>query len=517
MKVLLLLLLLVSPSFGLEFEWEQFTFGPGVDSTTALAADENGVTITGHFEGTSFGLASQGYSDVMVVRFSLDGKMLWKKSFGGAAPDKGTDVTTDSRGNIIVTGFYAGILDVDGKKLTSNGVNDIFVVSISPVGRINWIRSFGGPLNDHTSFVAAGAEVFVTGHFQDNMQCGDQSIVSAGGIDIFLAKLSLTGNVEWCRAIGGFRDQEVAAIALDSLQVYIGGSTDNLAGTPFEAFVASYKITDGTDYWSKFFGSSGYDSVLALDTRNGQLVAGGYFGLFGSRMDLCGKTLPQFGNADAFLAVFSNMGECIKASSMGGSNNDYLRALSIAPNNDVFFTGDFQGITQIGSILKSVGQSDIFLAQTRNIEVLESYRFGSFVNDKGLDIVATHGGLFLAGFAIYQIDFKRPPTNLGGSSDGFLVKFKEVWTPTPLPTSTFTYVPNTPRPVPTGTSTHTPIPADCPGDCNGDGSLSMVEKQACVSIYFSSKPLDFCSKCDINSSGVVEVSEVVSIIMQSCP
>ena len=57
-------------------------------------------------------------------------KKQWTKQLGTSREDYGEDVTTDSSGNIYVTGHTEGGLDGN----TSSGNNDIFLVKYNPSG-----------------------------------------------------------------------------------------------------------------------------------------------------------------------------------------------------------------------------------------------------------------------------------------------------------------------------------------------------------------------------------------------
>jgi hypothetical protein len=76
-------------------------------------------------------------------------------------------------------------------------------------------------------------------------------------------------------------------------------------------------------------------------------------------------------------------------------------------------------------------------------------------------------------------------------------------TPIPSPTPTVT---DTPAPTPT------PTPPPCPGDCNGDGAVSINELITAVNISAGSTPLDACPAADRNGNGRVTIDELIAAV-----
>ena len=76
------------------------------------------------------GNTSLGSKDIFLVKYDSSGTKKWTKQFGTSSSDEGTGVTTDSSGNIYVTGKTSGNLDAN----TSSGGEDIFLVKFNSDG-----------------------------------------------------------------------------------------------------------------------------------------------------------------------------------------------------------------------------------------------------------------------------------------------------------------------------------------------------------------------------------------------
>ena len=92
----------------------------------------NGVTtdssdniyVTGSTEGGLDGNINIGKRDIFLIKYNSSGTKQWTKQQGTSSNDSGRDVTTDSSGNIYVTGYTNGGLDGN----TNSGSYDIFIV-----------------------------------------------------------------------------------------------------------------------------------------------------------------------------------------------------------------------------------------------------------------------------------------------------------------------------------------------------------------------------------------------------
>ncbi|MBI4705509.1 MAG: hypothetical protein HY744_30820 [Deltaproteobacteria bacterium] len=125
------------------------------------------------------------------------GAQLWSKAFGGASI--GYSVAVDGSGSALVTGSFDGTVDFGGGPLTSAGGYDIFVAKLDNAGGHLWSKSFGDASGQGGWAIAAdgSGNVLVTGGFAGAVDFGGGPLTSAGGGDIFVAKLDPSGNPVW--------------------------------------------------------------------------------------------------------------------------------------------------------------------------------------------------------------------------------------------------------------------------------------------------------------------------------
>jgi hypothetical protein len=120
-----------------DLKWVLGFGGAADDRGYAVCLDKEGNSYcTGFFTGKAlFGsdtLVSKGPEDVFVLKCDPYGRLLWVRQFGGDGPDSyadsAQDIFVDSKGRLVVTGFFSGTMDINGKTLTSAGKEDIFLL-----------------------------------------------------------------------------------------------------------------------------------------------------------------------------------------------------------------------------------------------------------------------------------------------------------------------------------------------------------------------------------------------------
>ena len=86
--------------------------------------------MTGVTWGNLDGNTNSGRNDIFLVKYNSSGTKQWTKQLGTSSDDEGNGVSTDSSGNIYVTGWTKGGLDGN----TNSGEYDIFLVKYNSSG-----------------------------------------------------------------------------------------------------------------------------------------------------------------------------------------------------------------------------------------------------------------------------------------------------------------------------------------------------------------------------------------------
>jgi hypothetical protein len=139
-----------------------------------------------------------------------------------------------------------------------------------------WTRQFGSAGHDRATAVAVDASgVYVAGATEGALP----GQTSAGSIDAFLRKYDRAGTELWTRQFGSSAIDEILALAVDASGVYVaGGALGSLAGgqgAPEQhAFVRKYDAA-GTEVWTREFSSGRREQVLGVGVGPSGIYAAG--------------------------------------------------------------------------------------------------------------------------------------------------------------------------------------------------------------------------------------------------
>ena len=213
----------------------------------------------------------------------------WAIEAGSRLNDAGTAIAVDESGNCYVTGSFAGVADFSGTNLTSFGGTDIYVAKYSAVGALQWVRQAGGVVDDVGRAVAVDS----------------------------------SGN---CYVVGDFGWSSGGTANFGNTNVVSAGGTD--------VFVAKYN-PNGDVEWARTYGGGGFDrgNGIAADLQGKVWITG----------------QSGDGNGLAFVVKYSSAGIVQWAQRGGG---DYAAGVAIATDKsgNSFVTGRFSVTGSFGNI-----------------------------------------------------------------------------------------------------------------------------------------------------------------------
>ena len=233
---------------GASLVYSTYLGGSGAENLagrSGIAVDPAGnAYVTGDTQSTDFPLnfalrstksGGQSSLDAYVSKIDPTGSsFVYSTYLGGDEDDNGLGIATDSSGNAYATGrTRSSSFTGSGSTRQLTGTSDAFVAKLNPTGSaFGYLTFIGGVSGDESAnaiVVDASNNAYVTGSAGPGFATvkSVQSYFS-GGDDVFVARLSSAGAVNFSTYLGGSGDEAGLGIAVDSANsIYVTGFTDS--------------------------------------------------------------------------------------------------------------------------------------------------------------------------------------------------------------------------------------------------------------------------------------------------
>jgi hypothetical protein len=391
-----------------DFVWAIQIGSTGTDEGFSVTTDKAGnIYATGTFQDQidfdpgvgTVTLTPYGNYDVYIAKYDASANLIWVRQLGGTSLDSPNGITTDDSANVYTAGYFSGTADFDPEggvaNLTSAGSADIFVSKLDSSGHYVWARNMGGSSVDHGQAVAVDGvgNVYVTGTFTQTADLdpgvGVDNATSGGSTDAFIVKLDNAGDYEWGGGIGKTGADNGNSLIVDGASnVYLtgkftgtvnfdikGGSNTVAAGGASAAYVSKYDSSGNiirVKALTTVGNGTGEGMGLAVDPVNADLILAGGFTLdINCDPSVSNFTLASQGIDDILVARYDSAGTFVYAKSAGGSNSDYVGAISIS-GGYVYMGGTFHSptiafdaITVTNAV--TTGFPDIYVSKLDNL------------------------------------------------------------------------------------------------------------------------------------------------------
>jgi hypothetical protein len=403
-----------------------------------------------------------GASDLFLMKFTKDMKLVWSTLIGGYEAEFpkyakcGKDciwLVGESRsGNFPVTpNAYQSYLIDD---------NDGAILKFSLDGKLLYSSYIGSNGYDVVDDIAIDNEenIWLTGRvlgsdFKTTKDAEQKTNLS--GADSYIAKFDKDGQILYCSYLGGNRDDYAMDIAYNknSNIIAITGYTDSydfpirgnaifpskIAGnSAFDSFVCYFNMK-GELIYSTFFGGAGTDYAEHITEDN---QGGFYFRSFtSSRTILTNYNTFQKENPGIFssyIARINENGEMVWGSFYGGSGTDAMDninnkggGLSVDMEGNVVISGftnsDDLPVTHDAFQTSKKSREDAYVCKfNKNGKLQYSSFFGGSGSDDGRDILISGNKIYVAGWTGSK-DFPVMGEVLSDSISGFQDAFLSVF------------------------------------------------------------------------------------------
>ncbi|MFO0915120.1 MAG: SBBP repeat-containing protein [Pirellulales bacterium] len=207
-----------------------------------LAVSSSGsVYVAGTFDGTvdfdpsaktknvSAGLMTAAF----VLNLDAAGKFKWVTPFVGKTVNGSNgyafaaSVAVDNSGGVVVGGLYRNTVDFNPSSSTTtlNPVGGAYIARLNGTGGLSWAKTLtnagsGGYTSTTALAVDASGSIYVAGGFAGSIDLdpGTPSLIHStnGDTDVFVVKLTASGNFVWGETFGGVRSESALGIDVAS-------------------------------------------------------------------------------------------------------------------------------------------------------------------------------------------------------------------------------------------------------------------------------------------------------------
>ena len=245
--------------------------------TTVSVSAQNGYILAGWTNSFTHGPAG-GDSDFLIYRLDASGNTMWRKNYGGTAPDQIYNYL--SAPQTVIRTSDGGYLLVGYSTSYTNGGNDFLVYKLDANGNKQWRKNYGGQFSEDPLYMDQTAD----GGF---LLTGDTSTYTHGPPDVdrdFLVyKIDAAGNKQWRKNYGGIHGEILTTLlqTSDGGFVLAGWGSSFVHGTPgSDSDLLVYKLdAKGNKQWRKNYGGTysenHFDTLQVQETSDGGYIMQG--------------------------------------------------------------------------------------------------------------------------------------------------------------------------------------------------------------------------------------------------
>jgi hypothetical protein len=259
---------------------------------------------------------------------------LWVSGFEDDVSTNASSVAVDARNDAYLTTLTGGTRKVGGD------------------GAVIWMKPYGTVVTTDDA-----GDVLVSGSFTGTLTLDATTLSSAGGSDVFVARLDTDGNVRHAVALGTTADETVQSIAVDRAgRVVVSGSG---LGT------VALNADDSPAWHTSFYG------YVATDAQNDVLVTGALTG----SVDFGGGALTSAGGKDIFVVKLDEGGSHLFSHRYGDAGSAQEgQAITTDSDGNIVLAGVFDGSVDfgVGTLAPATCPSDAWCAQSGFVTKLDA-------------------------------------------------------------------------------------------------------------------------------------------------
>lgn len=394
-----------------------------------------------------------GDYDAFLCKFDSCGILKWCTYFGTSAYDSGEKITMSNDGNIVFCGYTSGVTSHTTSgcfQASSGGGYDCFLSKINPNGNIIWSTYFGKSGGDFAFEIKVDNfdNVIIGGTTtSSNLYTTPASFqqIKEANTDAFISRFDKNGQLKWCTYYGGNGSEDIHALSIDQNYniIGIGGSYSTNLNTSAGAYqTINDGLMDGyiikldsncVRIFSTYLGGSGIDDLWGNATDAiGNIYIGGHTNSTDFDLTVGAYQTINNGNYDIFVSKFSQTGNFLISTLIGGNLNDINTRMILSSPNEITLLGKSESndFPMLGSpIQPTKGASyDAIIAKFMTINLLPNWTsfYGGNADEDAWDCatISNSNFIFVGGSnsTNYPVSAAAYQPTLNVSGDGIFTK-----------------------------------------------------------------------------------------------
>lgn len=406
--------------------WQKEFGGAQFDKVLkTLRAPDGGLVMAIETQSSDgLGSGNRGGSDILLMKYSTQGKIFWKILLGGSGQEELHDLIPAAGGGYFLAGASGS---ADGDLPGNKGDSDCWVACVSESGRLLWSKTYGGSGYDRALclFQSPEGELYAGG--ESASRNGDCSDLPRGGLDSWLLRLSSQGRLLWEKRFGGSGNEKINRIFLrpdgQLLLVHSSDSRDKDIRQPLGRKDVWITRHDGRGelVWQGSYGGEDHDEM-----HDATLDSLGMLTLAGTSFSRGGHISIQRGEGDGWLMKLAPDGSLLWSATYGGPRGEGFSSLAPTYDGGYIACGMTKSRTGEGDIEFNGGYFDGWVVKVNEYgERVWSRTLGY----EGMDALShvselPEGGYLLSGQTV-QGAAPLPAPGTGGISDGWLINLSD--------------------------------------------------------------------------------------------
>jgi hypothetical protein len=253
--------------------------------------------------GYTYGYGS-GASDICLLKYSMDGDLIWLRTWGGLSFDHGYSIME-----------FGGFLYIVGETWSyGQGSYDVCLLKFDYEGNLIWFNTWGGEDHDYGyGIFGEGDHLYIT---------GETSNFGSGESDICILKYNTQGELVWQSVWGGGDSDVGRDIVVYDRNVYVTGRSESFGEGTSSVILVKLDL-DGKILWNRTWGGFDGDCGRGITAME-------------DRIYITGSTYSHITNSnDVCLLEYDKKGNLLWELIWGG--DEYDRGYGLTLSGDVIY------------------------------------------------------------------------------------------------------------------------------------------------------------------------------------